>query len=28
MQAALYDLKSKLDHPETDWPVELQPVNF
>ncbi|MCW9004437.1 MAG: dihydrolipoyl dehydrogenase [Gammaproteobacteria bacterium] len=25
LQAALYDLKSKLELPESDWPIELQP---
>lgn len=26
LQAALYNLKSKLDIPDTDWPIELQPA--
>lgn len=27
LQAALYDLKSKIEHEDTDWPVELQPLD-
>ncbi|MDH5473219.1 MAG: dihydrolipoyl dehydrogenase [Gammaproteobacteria bacterium] len=27
LQAALYDLKSKLDLTETEWPIELQPID-
>jgi dihydrolipoamide dehydrogenase len=27
LQAALYNLKSKLDIEETDWPLEIEPVS-